>query len=126
MKLSLKILIILIILLTILNISDILLTKEILRYGGAETNPEYLHFNTIGIQFTDCIKKIFYTILMGVVLYFLYWYSLRINSKIGLYFTFIILTFLNLLYIYIVYHNTQVLITQKQIWESLRQSQCLP
>ena len=134
LNLPLKILIILITLLIVLNALDILLTGAILYYGGGEMNTEiepfYLfgfkigpfstwgHFNTTGIQLIDYVLKIGLTFLTGAIIFVLYRVSLWKNSKFGFITTYVLLIGLNIFYSYVVVHNIQILIVQKQIWEN--------
>ena len=134
LNLPFKILIILITLLIVLNTLDILLTGAVLHYGGGEANTEigpfYLfgikigpfnlwgHFNTEGIRTIDYALKIGSVFLMGGIIIVQYWFSLRKNSKFGFITTFVILIVLNIFYTYVVIHNIQILIAQKQIWEN--------
>ena len=118
LNLPLKILIILITLLIVLNTLDILLTGTILYYGGGEANVLFEHFNTTGIRPIDYVIKIGSAFLMGGIILVLYWFSLRKNSKFGFITTYVILIGLNIFYSYVVVHNIQILIAQKQIWEN--------
>lgn len=45
------------VLLNVLNVSDMLLTYFGLRLGGAELNPFFGHFNTVGILWSDVLVK---------------------------------------------------------------------
>ena len=118
LDLPFKILIILITLLIVLNVLDILLTKAVLHHGGGEANVRFWWFNTIGIRPMDYIIKIGLSFLMGVIIFVLYWASLWKNSKFGFITTYVILIALDIFYSYIVVHNIQILIAQKQIWEN--------
>ena len=118
LNLPLKILIILITLLIVLNTLDILLTKAVLHYGGVEANVWFWWFNTIGIRPIDYAIKIGASFLMGGIILVLYWFSLRKNSRFGFITTYVILIGLNIFYSYVVVHNIQILIIQKQIWEN--------
>ena len=118
LNLPLKILIILIALLIVLNTLDILLTEAILYYGGREANPFQSHLNITGIRPIDYVIKIGSTFLMGGIIFVQYWFSVRKNSKFAFITTYVILIGLNIFYSYVVVHNIQILIAQKQIWES--------
>jgi len=117
LNLPLKILIILITLLIVLNVLDILLTEAVLYYGGGEGNIRFEHFNITGIRPIDYVIKIGSTFLMGAIIFVLYWFSLRKNSKFAFITTYVVLIVLNIFYTYVVMHNVQILIIQKQIWE---------
>ena len=120
MKLPTKkftLLVVLMVLLVVLNILDILLTKEVLYYGGGEARELWGHFNVIGIQSIDYFLKIGASLLMVGVVFVQYWFSLRKNSKFGVIFSYVMLIGLNVFYLWVVIHNTQVLILQKQAWE---------
>ena len=110
--------IIFITLLIVLNFTDIFLTQIILHYGGEEANVRYEHFNTIGIRPIDYVLKIGSSFLMGVLMLFLYWISLQKNSRFGFITAYVILIGLNIFYSFVVVHNIQILIIQKQIWEN--------
>ena len=125
MKLNLpfKILIILITLLIVLNVLDILLTRAVLHYKGGEAEGLFglglwAHFNTEGIRPIDYVLKIGASFLMGGIMLVLYWFSLRKNSRFGFITTYVVLIALNIFYSYVVVHNIQILIIQKQIWEN--------